>query len=354
VRLPHNIIVNADGQRFSDEGYFPDTSAALREYDVWRRRQPQPAGVSDLRQPVRGELRLCRREAGAPPPEWVMRRARLAELARKLGVSPEGLEKTAQRFQWLRARRVDRDFNRGGKKWKQAAPEAIKTGSAANRALGTIEKAPFYGIEVGAGAGGAERRTAHQPPRQVMSVREQPIGGLYAVGNAAAHWNSAWATRRHLAHVALTFGYLCVEHIKRGEGIMMNRACSTAAGVADGGRGADVSDQDGAHRLAISAGAGPDTVARLLAEKLSKGWGQQVIVEPRPGANGFIAMDVVKKSSDAHDMALADNGHIAVAPSLFKRLPYDVEKDFQPAALIYRADFLIAVAPTRLTRASAS
>jgi len=91
-------------------------------------------------------------------------------------------------------------------------------------------------------------------------------------------------------------------------------------------------------------GAGPDTVARLLAEKLSKGWGQQVIVEPRPGANGFIAMDVVKKSTDAHDMVLADNGHIAVAPSLFKRLPYDVEKDFQPAALIYRADFLIAVA----------
>jgi tripartite-type tricarboxylate transporter receptor subunit TctC len=91
-------------------------------------------------------------------------------------------------------------------------------------------------------------------------------------------------------------------------------------------------------------GAGPDTVARLLAEKLAKGWGQQVIVEPRPGANGFIAMEAVKKSSDAHDVVLADNGHIAVAPSLFKRLPYDVEKDFQPAALIYRADFLIAVA----------
>ena len=91
-------------------------------------------------------------------------------------------------------------------------------------------------------------------------------------------------------------------------------------------------------------GAGPDTVARLLAEKLSKGWGQQVIVEPRPGANGFLAMEGVKKSTDAHDVVLADNGHIAVAPSLFKRLPYDVEKDFQPAALIYRADFLIAVA----------
>jgi len=92
------------------------------------------------------------------------------------------------------------------------------------------------------------------------------------------------------------------------------------------------------------AGAGPDTVARLLAEKLAKSWGQQVIIEPRPGANGFIAMEAVKKSTDAHDLVMADNGHIAVAPSLFKRIPYDIDKDFRPAALIYRADFLIAVA----------
>ena len=91
------------------------------------------------------------------------------------------------------------------------------------------------------------------------------------------------------------------------------------------------------------AGAGPDTVARLLGEKLAKSWGQQVIVEPRPGANGFLAMEAVKKSTDAHDVVMADNGHIAVAPSLFRRIPYDIDKDFQPVALIYRADFLIAV-----------
>jgi tripartite-type tricarboxylate transporter receptor subunit TctC len=91
-------------------------------------------------------------------------------------------------------------------------------------------------------------------------------------------------------------------------------------------------------------GAGPDTVARLLAEKLAKTWGQQVIVEARPGGNGFIAIDAVKKATpDGHDMVMVDNGHIAVNPSLFKRLPYDVDKDFAPAALIYRTDFLIAV-----------
>ena len=89
-------------------------------------------------------------------------------------------------------------------------------------------------------------------------------------------------------------------------------------------------------------GAGPDTVARLLAERLTKSWGQQVIVEARPGGNGFIAIEAVKKG-DSHDIVMVDNGHIAVNPSLFRQLPYDVEKDFQPAALIYRTDFLIAV-----------
>src|SRR5215212_492749 len=92
-------------------------------------------------------------------------------------------------------------------------------------------------------------------------------------------------------------------------------------------------------------GAGPDTVARLLADRMAKSWGQQVIVEARPGGNGFIAIEAVKKGSpDGHEIVMVDSGHVAVNPSLFKRLPYDVEKDFAPAALVYRTDFLIAVA----------
>jgi|SRR3954468_20256611 tripartite-type tricarboxylate transporter receptor subunit TctC len=92
-------------------------------------------------------------------------------------------------------------------------------------------------------------------------------------------------------------------------------------------------------------GAGPDTVARLLADKLAKTWGQQVIVEARPGGNGFIAIEAVKKGAqDGHDIVMVDSGHVAINPTLFKRLPYDVDKDLAPAALVYRTDFLIAVA----------
>jgi tripartite-type tricarboxylate transporter receptor subunit TctC len=91
-------------------------------------------------------------------------------------------------------------------------------------------------------------------------------------------------------------------------------------------------------------GAGPDTVARLLADRMAKSWGQQVIVEARPGGNGFIAIEAVKKGApDGHEILMVDNGHITVNPSLFKRLPYDVDKDFAPAALVYRTDFIITV-----------
>lgn len=91
-------------------------------------------------------------------------------------------------------------------------------------------------------------------------------------------------------------------------------------------------------------GVAPDTVARLLADKLARAWGQQVIVEPRPGASGFIALEAAKRAvPDGHELVMADNGHLAINPSLFKNAPYDVEREFTAVASIYRTDFFVAV-----------
>lgn len=214
---PHNIIVNADGARFSDEGYFPDTSAALREYDVWRRRfRNLPAYLIFDSQYVEN-FAFAGGAAGATPPAWVTRADSLAELARKLGVAAEGLEGTVRRFNGFVLEGVDRDFNRGGKKWKQAKPEAIKTGSPANRALGTIEKAPFYGIEIVPAPVVPSGGLRTNADAQVMSVRGAPIGGLYAAGNAAAHLEFGMGYQAGISLMsALTFGYLAIEHVKRG------------------------------------------------------------------------------------------------------------------------------------------
>ncbi|MGN7874529.1 Bug family tripartite tricarboxylate transporter substrate binding protein [Roseateles sp. 22389] len=92
------------------------------------------------------------------------------------------------------------------------------------------------------------------------------------------------------------------------------------------------------------AGAGPETVARVVAEKLSKKWGKPVIVENKPGANGFIAIDAFKRgATDGHDLIQLDNAHLVIYPHLFKKLPYDPVKDFDPIAPLFKAYFFVGV-----------
>jgi len=92
------------------------------------------------------------------------------------------------------------------------------------------------------------------------------------------------------------------------------------------------------------AGAGPEAVVRILAEKLQKKWGQPVIVENKPGANGFIAIDAWKRgATDGHDLIQLDNVHLVAYPHLFKKLPYDPVKDFDVMAPLFRTYFFVGV-----------
>jgi tripartite-type tricarboxylate transporter receptor subunit TctC len=98
------------------------------------------------------------------------------------------------------------------------------------------------------------------------------------------------------------------------------------------------------------AGAGPDALLRVVAEKLQRKWGKPVIVENKPGGNGFIAIDAWKQrngsdkgSSDAHELIQLDNVHLAAYPYLFKKLPYDAAKDFDVVLPLFRTYFFVAV-----------
>jgi tripartite-type tricarboxylate transporter receptor subunit TctC len=91
-------------------------------------------------------------------------------------------------------------------------------------------------------------------------------------------------------------------------------------------------------------GLAPDVAIRVLADALSKSWGQPVIVEGRPGANGFIALEATKKSNpDGYTILMSGQPQLAVVPRLFKKVPYDPEQDFAPISLMYRAHQFIAV-----------
>ena len=76
-------------------------------------------------------------------------------------------------------------------------------------------------------------------------------------------------------------------------------------------------------------GSGPEGVARLVADKLSKNWGVPVTIENRPGGNGFIAIEAFKRgATDGTDLIQLDSVHLTAYPHLFKKLPYDTKNDF--------------------------
>src|SRR5205085_8933262 len=95
-----------------------------------------------------------------------------------------------------------------------------------------------------------------------------------------------------------------------------------------------------------AAGSATDTVARILGAELSRELGQQVIVDNRPGGALTIGLDVTAKSDpDGYTICMGPIGALAITPHMVSRLPYDIERDFQPIALVARGHMLLAVAP---------
>ena len=84
-----------------------------------------------------------------------------------------------------------------------------------------------------------------------------------------------------------------------------------------------------------AAGGLPDTMARLTAQRLTETFGQQFIVDNRPGAGGIGACEVVANASaDGHTLLIADTPQTAVNLALYTKLPYDTLRDFAPVSII--------------------
>jgi tripartite-type tricarboxylate transporter receptor subunit TctC len=92
-------------------------------------------------------------------------------------------------------------------------------------------------------------------------------------------------------------------------------------------------------------GSGPEGLLRLVADKLSRTWGKPVVVENKPGGNGFIAIDTFKRGAiDGHDLIQLDGVHLSAYPHLFKKLPYDAKADFEPLLPLFKTYFFVTVA----------
>ena len=95
--------------------------------------------------------------------------------------------------------------------------------------------------------------------------------------------------------------------------------------------------------VGFAAGGAPDTLARVVGDKLAQDWGQPVVVENRTGAQGDLAMAAVARATaDGYTLALVPVGNAAVNPSLFPDLPYDM-KQFAPITQIANVENVLVV-----------
>jgi tripartite-type tricarboxylate transporter receptor subunit TctC len=96
-----------------------------------------------------------------------------------------------------------------------------------------------------------------------------------------------------------------------------------------------------------AAGSATDTVARILAPEMSRPLGQPVVVENRPGGALTIGIDAVAKAApDGYTIGMGPIGALAITRHMVAKLPYDIERDLQPIALVARGHLLLAVAPS--------
>src|SRR5262245_19949398 len=95
------------------------------------------------------------------------------------------------------------------------------------------------------------------------------------------------------------------------------------------------------------AGSGVDIVARILSTPMAAAWGQGVIVDNRPGANGTIACELVAKAPpDGYTLLIGNASTLAMAPGLYKQLPYDPVKSYAPITLVASSANVLVVHPS--------
>src|SRR5687767_7813910 len=98
--------------------------------------------------------------------------------------------------------------------------------------------------------------------------------------------------------------------------------------------------------VASSAGSNPDTVGRVVGNGLSKVFGQQVLVDNRAGAGGNIGAEVAARAAaDGYTVFLAHTNH-SVNATLYKKLSYDLTRDFVPVTLLALSPFVATVHPS--------
>jgi 3-oxosteroid 1-dehydrogenase len=211
--LPHMIAVNRKGRRFGDESFYRDYQPRLTAWDgITQSFENLPAFLI-FDQTYRDKYPIASCPPGQPLPDGFAQEAgSLRELADKLGIDPDGLEATVDRFNADASAGVDTEWKRGSWPWANWMFGDLNCKPNAN--LGPLVKAPFYGFEarsVGVGVNAAGLRI--DTDARVRHVRGEAIQGLYAAGGSAAWRDIGSGYQSGIANArGLIWGYLAGRH----------------------------------------------------------------------------------------------------------------------------------------------
>lgn len=94
-----------------------------------------------------------------------------------------------------------------------------------------------------------------------------------------------------------------------------------------------------------SPGSGPDVLGRLIGARFTEVWGQQVVVDTRPGASGIIGTEIAAKAAPDGYTLVIITSQAAIVSVMYDKLPYNLVKDFAPISLMGSTPFILAVHP---------
>ncbi len=210
--VPHAIWVNKKGERFCDEATYKDYQPRLRQWDGQKQEMPNIPPCLIFDQNYRDRYPLGSFMPGQEiPAELAVQADTPRELAGKIGVDPDGLERTLDRFNRYAEKGEDPDFNRGSFAW---SVRLVGDMSYPNPCIGPLNKPPYYGVRlvpvsVGINSHGLKTDT----DARVIHLRGHVIPGFYAVGNSAALQDLGGGYQSGTSNMrAITWGYIAGRH----------------------------------------------------------------------------------------------------------------------------------------------
>jgi 3-oxosteroid 1-dehydrogenase len=206
---PHCIMVNRDGNRFTDEAAnYNALGNAFHVVDVARFDYVNSPAWLVFDGHYFATYGLARRTPAEPTPDWIAEAPTLAALADRIGVPAASLEATVARWNAHVAAGSDPDHGRGESHHDRAWGDTVRYGETRQSTLGPLDTPPYFAVQVRVGALGTKGGPLTDGDARVLDVDGAPLPGLYAAGNAMASvMGMTYGGHGGTLGPALVFGY---------------------------------------------------------------------------------------------------------------------------------------------------